>query len=504
MITFTPQRLRTEHLFYTILIISAIFSVGYYHPDEHYQIIEFAEMKLGHISATDLPWEYEEGIRPTLQPFICYLCFRFLSFFGIGDPYQLALFLRLLTALYAAVVVSYFVKNTQHLINPRFIVVYKLLSYFIWFIPFLSVRFSSETWAGLSFVLALTFFIKKTNSTKDFIIGCIFLSLSFQFRYQSAFLILGLLAWLIFVNKIRWERITLMALIFLVVTGWGLMIDRWFYGYYQLTFWNYFSVNILQDVASNFGTSPWYRILEYSIFAPTWPIGFLIILSVLILISLDYKSPFLWCIVPFVAVHMLIAHKELRFLFPIAWLIPLILLLGYQKLLQIKIHLIDILKSKRSFRLLCSVVLTIIALINVLALVIIITKPAGTGTKYITKHIQEKYRYQKIKLLYTSGNDPYAPWSFLNESFYSNKNVSTKKISSSLEAQHNIPLKDSILLVCVTENESENIIKDCKLSKNEVFLEAQSSPKWSQEFLRYYSNSTDKNLILLRIVRKQE
>jgi Alg9-like mannosyltransferase family. len=137
-------------MFYFALLISAIFTIGYYHPDEHYQIIEFAEMKLGHISPMDLPWEYQAGIRPMLQPFICYLSFKFLSFFGITDPYQLSLFLRLLTAFYAAVVVSSFVKNTQYLINPGLLLIYKPLSYFIWFIPFLSTRFSSETWVRFS------------------------------------------------------------------------------------------------------------------------------------------------------------------------------------------------------------------------------------------------------------------------------------------------------------------------------------------------------------------
>ena len=45
------------------LLISSIFSVGFFHPDEHYQILEFANYKMGNINPTQLPWEFHEKIR---------------------------------------------------------------------------------------------------------------------------------------------------------------------------------------------------------------------------------------------------------------------------------------------------------------------------------------------------------------------------------------------------------------------------------------------------------
>lgn len=492
--------IRIEYIFYFTLFISAIFSLGYHHPDEHYQIIEFAKMKSGAIATKDLAWEYNAGIRPMLQPLICYITFQIPSFFGINDPYQLSLFLRLLTALYTAIAVSSFVKNTSHLVDPSLMLTYKMLSYFLWFIPFIGVRFSSETWAGLSFILALAFFLKKTDSKKDFIIACIFLSLSFQFRYQSAFLIMGFLAWSIFINKIAWKRISLMFFIFLITTGWALMIDRWFYGHYQLTFWNYFSANILQDIASRFGTSPWYEIIKYAIFAPTWPIGLSIVVSVLILALTDYKSVFLWCLIPFVVVHMMIPHKEIRFLFPIIWLIPIILMLSYQKLKQLNFGFISIVKSRKVFRILHPAILFLMVSINLVALVISITKPAGTGSKLLTKHISEKFKGEKVTLLYTPGNNPYRPWSSLIESFYANKNVIAKEISSASEVKSDTSEKNTILMVCVDEIEAEQFVQDCKFYDKEAFIEVQGSPEWSQKLLRFYKSPTDKNLVLLRVV----
>ncbi|WP_106831233.1 hypothetical protein [Parabacteroides pacaensis] len=45
-----------------IYFLIAIHSSGYYHPDEHFQIIEFAGLKAGWNQAADLPWENEKFI----------------------------------------------------------------------------------------------------------------------------------------------------------------------------------------------------------------------------------------------------------------------------------------------------------------------------------------------------------------------------------------------------------------------------------------------------------
>ena len=64
---------------YLFLILSSIFSVGFYHPDEHYQILEFANYKLGNINSSQLPWEFHEKIRPTLQPLLALITIKILN-----------------------------------------------------------------------------------------------------------------------------------------------------------------------------------------------------------------------------------------------------------------------------------------------------------------------------------------------------------------------------------------------------------------------------------------
>ena len=53
-----------------LYLTAAIYNSGYYHPDEHFQILEFAKWKLGQSSGTSMAWEHEAMIRPTLEPWI--------------------------------------------------------------------------------------------------------------------------------------------------------------------------------------------------------------------------------------------------------------------------------------------------------------------------------------------------------------------------------------------------------------------------------------------------
>jgi len=47
-----------------ISILMAWNSEGFYHYDEHYQIIEFAQYKAGKAVQDGLAWEFHEKVRP--------------------------------------------------------------------------------------------------------------------------------------------------------------------------------------------------------------------------------------------------------------------------------------------------------------------------------------------------------------------------------------------------------------------------------------------------------
>jgi phosphatidylinositol glycan class B len=81
-----------------VLVVTAYFSTGFHHWDEHFQILEFAGYKLGITPAKDLPWEFAARIRPALQPLIVVLSHHLFGLFGSSDPFAITFFLRLLSA----------------------------------------------------------------------------------------------------------------------------------------------------------------------------------------------------------------------------------------------------------------------------------------------------------------------------------------------------------------------------------------------------------------------
>ena len=92
----------SEKQFYAIgalvLFITALFSTGYHHFDEHFQILEFASLKLNLAIENDMPWEYAAQMRSALQPFFVVTLYKFVSIVGQVNPFALATFLRLLSA----------------------------------------------------------------------------------------------------------------------------------------------------------------------------------------------------------------------------------------------------------------------------------------------------------------------------------------------------------------------------------------------------------------------
>ncbi|MBT7353074.1 MAG: hypothetical protein HN810_03065, partial [Acidiferrobacteraceae bacterium] len=65
---------------------------GRIHPDADYQILEFANFKIGLEPHLTLPWEFFEQIRPAIQPAIAYVVYQV---FAEADPFQAAFVLRL-------------------------------------------------------------------------------------------------------------------------------------------------------------------------------------------------------------------------------------------------------------------------------------------------------------------------------------------------------------------------------------------------------------------------
>jgi len=308
-----------------VFLITSIFSVGFYHPDEHFQILEFCNYKLGNSPASDLPWEFHERIRPTLLPALGVLLIKSMNMIGIYNPFTYTLIFRILTSLLSWFVIS----NICLLLISDFSSnkgkkLFLLLSFFLWFMPFISVRFSSENYSAIAFLSAIYFILRFNNDKlykKSFqlVFAGLLLGFSFFFRFQIGFTIIGLTLWIILINKMRWKHIFILMISMICAIIFCVYLDFWFYGEFELTPVNYFIANIIENKAANWGTSPWWDYFRLITISAIPPISIFLIIFFILGIYKKPKNIFTWCIVPFLIVHFIVGHKELRFLFPMVF-----------------------------------------------------------------------------------------------------------------------------------------------------------------------------------------
>lgn len=466
-----------------VYFTTAYKSVGYYHYDEHFQIIEFALLKKGIQHKETLAWEFHQKMRSAIQPALAYLVFEVCDFLSLKNPYQQAFILRLLTALFSLFVIFNFIKTSLPLIRTNYQKAFILLSYFLWFLPWINVRFSSETWSGVAFLLALSFILKQGK--RSYLFSGALLGLSFLFRFQSVFLSLGLLLWLIFIRKESLPKLFQLVLSGLIILLLGILIDSWFYGEPVIAFLNYAKITLISKPV-NFGSSPWYfyfyTIFRYSFF----PFSILITLSFIVLIIKDLKNIFIWPILLFFLVHTIIPHKEMRFLFPLINLIPIVFILSIQKITKPKFHF-----PKWSYLIIIPLVL-----INTLALMIMTLKPAGNGRIKIAQVIHEKYQNKPVDLQFYWDANPYSPFGLPNK-FYEEDNISMTKLDSAkeLNSERNDNQTVNILVLRKDHAGRSDFMK--ALSSNNFHKVAQSIPQWMEPFLKLYGGYNMGEILIL-------
>lgn len=476
----------------SVYLITAYNSTGYYHPDEHFQIIEFAGLKSGWNTGNDLAWEYDARIRPALQPMIASVCFYFLDGVGINSPFDKALFLRLLTAILTLWGIYYFARNMQHEVNPSYRKLFWGLSFFLWFLPAVNVRFSSETWAGLCLILTIALICKQgTRSLRSCVgIGAL-MGLSFEFRYQMAFCMVGLFLWLILIGKWKVKQLAYLVLGGVSVVIGGIALDSWFYGSPVIAFYNYFESNILHDVASNFGTSPWYYYLTQVTESATTLLGLAIWISLFVFLLYFRCHILLWCLIPFLIIHFVVPHKELRFLFPVINLTPFLLVMGFQLLME---------STTRPFirKALIYPVFCVTVLINLLGLIIMMNKPAGSGNIEIAAYIDRKYGQKNVTLYAHAGNTPYCigPFKGLTARFYLNNKVEIKDFakteSRNWYRQPAMVSNNDLIVLPVNDAFACNIVKRWQFKE-----ETRSIPAWISFMNRFYNIYDDRRTLVL-------
>ncbi|NHA07723.1 mannosyltransferase [Mucilaginibacter sp. HC2] len=429
---FIPQTKKTNFFVFIVLLFYlfvAFKSSGYIQPDEHYQIIEFANYKLGLLPVDRLAWEFRSEIRSGLQPMICYVLFKLFGYLKVTDGYDLAFLLRAVTAIFSVIVIRQFIEAYRPCVAKSLQVYFIFLSYLLWFLPYINIRFSSETWSGLFLMLTLTAIQKyryQEYKKSYFIIGLL-LGISIIFRYQSALFVIGILFWFVFVKKIKIQNFLTILLAVLLVMATGLVIDYWLYGKFTFSIYNYFYVNLIQGVSNKFGTSPFYQYALYILNAPSILFGILIIIAFFTLLYYDAKNLLFWVIIPFIIIHSIIPHKELRFLFPLVNLSPLLLILSYQKLYK---NIIRIKLKPTHEKYVIGFIWSLFFVINIVGLFAIASTGAGLNETVVTEYIHRNYKEDKTNLIMNGGINPYVDWVIPKNSYYSSSGLHIDRITT--------------------------------------------------------------------------
>jgi phosphatidylinositol glycan class B len=329
------QSKKLQLILFSGLIIQLIFcftSVGYFHPDQHFQIIEFSSFQLKEANATKDIWELSSNIRPTLQVYL-FSAFKLFCFaISIENPfYQLTIlrFLQGVTFFIAFNMIAFYVCNTK---PERTLIITILLLNFSWFLPYSRTLFSSEMVSALVFFPALAFFHHCYLSNKTHLYNSVFtgflLAASFFLRFQIAFAITGFAIWILVFEK--QFKISIYLLIgFVIGTATNIFLDYNFYHKLAFTPYLYFKVNILDGVAASFGEKNfvfYIGVLSAIVGAPLISI-FLLYNYVKTCIQ-QFNHPLILSTLIFILGHFIIGHKEDRFMFTIICMIPMLLALN--------------------------------------------------------------------------------------------------------------------------------------------------------------------------------
>lgn len=385
----------------TAHLLAAYFSVGYHQCDELFQVYEFAGYKLGMNTAGELPWEFHERMRSGIQPLMAYLLTKALQGVSIHNPFTVSLVMRLFQSLLAVWAMVFFLRRAEEeLPSPKRRLWLWGASLLCWCLPYFHARFSSENFSATVFLFGLALVLQAINNVPKwmpfFYAGVLF-GVSFVCRFQMSFMIAGLLGWLMFVKKINIRFTLPLALGIIAALGIGLLADKWLYGQWTLSWWNYLDLNLFHDKASQFGREPFYYYIGEGLLQLIPPFSLIIGFSI-ISFWLKFKSHVMtWITLSFILLHFFVAHKELRFLFPVLNFLPFMVLYYFQSLETTNNRLLNFIRSKGFIR--------FAVIVNTAALLAFIFKPAD-DTSQLLKTIYDKTEGEQPVLLYENRN-PY-------------------------------------------------------------------------------------------------
>jgi phosphatidylinositol glycan class B len=380
-------------------LLAAYFSLGYENSDEHFQILEFLNAYLGRTPWSQLPIEYVRWVRPWFQPFLYGLPVRALVATGHTNPFAWATAIRFLSAFIGWLSVVSLVACVPLWIKEvrwqRIAVIALALT---WYLPALHARHASENLSGALFTLGLCLMLRLSppgGGRARWMVplaGGLLWGLAFESRYQVGIMVAGAFLWLMQMGHRKLGELSWIVLGIAVAVFFCTYLDFLGYGRWTFAPWNYFHFNLIEGYASSTDTSPWWDYFR-RIWTETWPgLGFVMLAGMAVFWVLNPRHVLTWSSLPFFAVHVALAHKETRFLFPLAHLAPVCLVIA---LSQIKIRP----------KILSAVAWPLIGF-NGFALLVFTFWPAAPTMRFYSA-VYDRATAGELKELYYSVQDPY-------------------------------------------------------------------------------------------------
>ena len=329
-------------VFWVAAAAAGLLLYGPYHLDELGQITAFSLYQLGLQPAADLPWEFAAQMRPWLQPAVyAGLMKPVLATAGYHYPtierLTVLAQLPLLTA--ALLMLTRLARAPTAPLRPElwYLGRWTLLAWF--FLPAMLMRHSSEAWSTCLLLIALGLWHSRVASgNASTIVAGFIAGLAFWVRFQVG-LFLAPFWVVLFVDAARahqpreLRRLAWFAFGVMLAMAVNVGIDAWGYGTPVVTPLRYAQENLVAGRAALYGREPFWFYVPMLMWRSLNPLiwGWLALAM-----WVGRRDPFRRALsaglIVFVLVHSVIAHKEERFLIPMAGPAALLLLALFSEL----------------------------------------------------------------------------------------------------------------------------------------------------------------------------
>ncbi|HAZ13998.1 MAG: hypothetical protein A2X86_17330 [Bdellovibrionales bacterium GWA2_49_15] len=399
-----------------IHLATCFFSVGFHQHDEHFQIVEFINLKLGGTSEANLPWEFQTRMRPWFQPFSLYVVAWPLKQLGISNTYVLTTLFRMFSAVlgWTSLLATIFMglvliqKNKQlqseYLLRAQWLV--RILT-LCWFLPYLHARASADNWGAAFLILGiatLSLYGPLVKAVPGVMVGWLF-GLAIECRFQAVVSAGAVVLWMIFsLWKEKKQMVEIAKAVSFVLIGLilakilGIALDTWGYGNFTISQWNYLVEDFKAHIQDTILPSPWWDYFRLTLTRGIPPLSIFFILGVVAFWWKNPKNILTWATLSFFLVHTAIAHKELRYLYPILCLAPLMAYIAWCDFVQTRNW------TRRAW---WRPVTSALWGLNLVLLVISSVKPSNFAVTFY--HYMENRMSQPDapKILYHLGENPY-------------------------------------------------------------------------------------------------